>query len=141
MKTQPVLDSVLMHLIARVDWVSVELFPEDYQHYRLNHPSGAVLISYQGSGYGDAQDVFWVNQPRAIKLALTCITRSQWGDQGALALLDAVREALVGFEALNCKKASVESEQFLNQIEGLWQYQIMVNLPTQNVQHDNAEKV
>ncbi len=141
MKTQPILDSVLGHLITRLPDVSVELFPDDVVNYFLSHPNGAVLISYQSSSFSESQDVFFVNQKRNIQLALTIIGRSQWNDFGALDTLDQVREALAGFEALNCNKATVVSEQFLDEVSGLWQYQMIVNLPTQNIQHGNAEKI
>ncbi len=141
MKTQPILDSVLEHLTTRFPDVSVELFPDNVADYFLTHANGAVLISYQSSRFSDSQDVFWVNQKRDIQLALTIISRSQWGDYGALDMLDQAREAVVGFEAVNCKKATVLSEQFLDEVGGLWQYQMIVNLPTQNIQHSNAEKI
>ena len=141
MKTQPILDSVLEHLKARLPEVSVELFPDDVSSYFPTHSTGAVLISYQSSSFSESQDVFFVNQKRNIQLALTIIVRSQWNDFGALDTLDQVREAIVGFEAVNCKKATVLSEQFLDEVSGLWQYQMIVNLPTQNIQHGNAEKI
>ncbi len=141
MKTQPILDSVLEHLIARLPEVPVELFPDDVANYFPTYPNGAVLISYQSSSFSESQDVFFVNQKRNIQLALTIIGRSQWNDFGALDTLDQVREAMVGFEAVNCKKATVLSEQFLDEVGGLWQYQMIVNLPTQNVQHSSAEKL
>lgn len=141
MKTQPILDSVLEHLIARLPEVPVELFPDDVANYFPAHPNGAVLISYQSSSFSESQDVFFVNQKRNIQLALTIIGRSQWNDFGALDTLDQAREAMVGFEAVNCKKATVLSEQFLDEVSGLWQYQMIVNLPTQNIQHSSAEKL
>lgn len=141
MKTQPILDDVLAHLQSRLPDYSVELFPDDVASYFLSHPNGAVLISYQSSEFSESQDVFFVNQKRNIRLALTMISRSQWGDFGALELCDLVREAVVGFQAINCKKASILDEQFLTEIGGLWQYEILVNLPTENVQHGSAEKI
>lgn len=141
MKTQPILDSVLAHLASRLPDVSVELFPDDAVRYFLAHPVGAVLIAYRGSDYETSQDVYWVNQKRGIELVFTVVNRSQWGDAGSLQTLDLVREAIVGFEAINCKKASIHKEGFLEHVKGLWLYEMSVILPTQNVQHDSAEKV
>lgn len=141
MKTQPILDDVLAHLESRLPEFSVELFPDDVANYFLAHPNGAVLIAYQASDFGKSQDVFHVNQPRTIRLGLTMLSRSQWGDYGALALCDLVREAIVGFQAMNCKKAAISNEQFLVEIGGIWQYEILIELPTQNVQHSSAQKI
>ena len=143
MKTQPVLDSVLEHLTARIpaELASVEFFPDNTNDYYPSHPEGAVLIGYQGSSFGESQDVTFVNQKRFITLALTTVNRSQWGDSGSLLLLDLVREAMAGFEAKNCIKASIESEQFIGEEGGLWYYQMLLRLPTQNVQHNNADRI
>lgn len=141
MKTKPILDSVLAHLEGRITGFAVQLFPENVENYRLNHPAGAVLISYQGSGFGDIRDITFVNQDRVVELALTLITRSQWDDTGALALLDDVREAIVGFKPFNCQGAVIKSERFIDQVAGTWQYQMLVTAKTINVQHENAEKI
>ncbi len=141
MDTNKILEDVKDHLGKRVTDVAIEMFPDDPEKYRLNHPSGAVLISYQGSQYADAQDITFMNQPRTIELALTLITRSQWSDKGAIALLDQVRNALAGFTAKNCKKTVLKSEGFISSEAGLWTYQMIVMLPTFNIQHDLSNKI
>ena len=141
MDTNKILEDVKNHLCKRVTDVAIEMFPDDPEKYRLNHPSGAVLISYQGSQYADAQDITFMNQPRTIELALTLITRSQWSDKGAIALLDQVRNALAGFTAKNCKKTVLKSEGFISSEAGLWTYQMIVMLPTFNIQHDLSNKI
>ena len=141
MDTNKILEDVKDHLSKRITDVVIEMFPDEPEKYRLNHPNGAVLISYQGSQYGAAEDITFVNQSRNIELSLTIVSRSQWNEQGAIASLDQVRNAMAGFTAKNCKKATLKSEQFLGVDAGLWTYQMLVTLPTFNIQHDVAQKV
>lgn len=141
MDTNKILTDVKDHLNKRITEVVIELFPDDPENYHLSHPSGAVLISYQGSRYGDVQDITFTNQERTIELSLTILTRSQWDESGAIALLDQVRNAMAGFTALNCKKATIKSEQFMGVETGIWSYQMLVILPTFNIQHDFSSKI
>lgn len=46
MNVLPVLDAVLARLREKLPQLQVEYFPEKPAEYRLNHPVGALLLSY-----------------------------------------------------------------------------------------------
>lgn len=48
MNVLPVLDAVLTRLREKLPQLQVEYFPEKPAEYRLNHPVGALLVSYAG---------------------------------------------------------------------------------------------
>ncbi|EKY7025774.1 hypothetical protein QFI32_005337, partial [Escherichia coli] len=51
MNVLPVLDAVLARLREKLPQLQVEYFPEKPAEYRLNHPAGALLVSYAGSRF------------------------------------------------------------------------------------------
>lgn len=51
MNVLPVLDAVLTRLREKLPQLQVEYFPEKPAEYRLNHPVGALLVSYAGSRF------------------------------------------------------------------------------------------
>lgn len=138
MKTQPVIDSIESHLKALFKDIAVELFPDDPDRYRLNHPHGAILIGYQSSDYQESEDVLMMNQPRFAMLHFTIMARSQWGDKGAIALLDRLREALAGFSPINCQKGQLMTERFVASESGIWMYLLAVRFKTRNIEHSDS---
>jgi hypothetical protein len=117
--------------------LAVEYFPERPDEYRLNHPTGALLVSYPGSDFGDTVDVTFVMQPRSLKVSVTVVLRQLHGKGGAVDVLDLVRRSLVGWRPPDCKKMRALSEKFLGQTAGLWQY--AVDFAAEGVQVEDAE--
>jgi hypothetical protein len=82
--------------------LSVEYFPENPADYRLNHPIGAILVSYSGSNYQ---------------------TENINGDKGAITTIDIVRDCLNGhqiegaFNTITCNR-----DRFISNANGIWQY-------------------
>lgn len=56
MNVLPVLDAVLARLREKLPQLQVEYFPEKPAEYRLNHPVGALLLSYAGSRFDRPDD-------------------------------------------------------------------------------------
>ena len=61
-----------------------------------------------------------------MKLSVTVILRQLNGRGGAVDVVDAVRQALVGFRPPDCRKVWAMSEKFLGETAGLWQYAVDV---------------
>ena len=137
--TVAVIDALRARLQAALPNVVCEYFPEDPKSYRLNHPVGALLISYRGSVFAPTQDEFYIAQPRSIRLSITIVLKQLNGRGGAIEMLDQVRSAVMGWKPPHCnKKLFAEQEKFLGTHAGLWQYAL--DVCTQTVQIEDAER-
>lgn len=124
--TLDIIDAVVARLKAKIPQLAVESFPDRPAEYRLNHPKGALLVSYLGSQFDATVDLTYITQPRTLKLSVTVILRQLNGKGGAVDVVDAVRLALVGFRPPDCRKLFAVSEKFLGETAGLWQYAVDV---------------
>lgn len=104
MNVLPVLDAVLTRLREKLPQLQVEYFPEKPAEYRLNHPVGALLVSYAGSRFDKPNDIGAVLQTQTIQLCVTVVFRQLNGKRGAIDVLDAVRRILGGYTPPNCRR-------------------------------------
>ena len=132
--TLPILESIQQRIADKTDKFSIELFPDDLEHYNLTDEFGAVLVQYAGSKFESIDSVDVIQQRRVVMVALTVIARSQHDDHGALEMLDQLRLAIVGFKPTNCTACSLVSEEFGGESDGLWQYQLLVQTETWQVE-------
>ena len=139
--TRPIIDAVQVHLQAAIPWVQVDVFPERPDEYQFIHPTGAVLVGYQSSKFGAIQGLGHVAQQRDVVLHLTVIGAHLHGDDGALAILDEVRLAIVGFTPPNCLPCHLLQERFLSEDAGAWQYELTVQTETQQVERRQPENL
>lgn len=128
-----ILESVRERLFNEIEQFSVELFPDDLEHYHLRDELGAILVQYAGSKFDSLDSVDIVQQRRVIQLAITLIARSQHDDTGAVVMLDRVRQALQGFKPTHCTAIHLLNEEFAGEADGLWQYQLMLQTETWQV--------
>lgn len=136
--TLQIIDAVKARLTTLMPGLAVEYFPERPDEYRLNHPRGALLVSYLGGQFGEPDDAGVVIQERTIKLTVTVVLRQLNGRNGAIDLLDTLRLALVGFKPPHCsKKLRALSEKFLSENAGLWQYAL--DVATETVQVEDVQ--
>ena len=63
-----------------------------------------------------------VVQERRLRLTMTVVTRQLWGREGAIAFLDRLRLALVGWVPPDGEAMTAASERFLAEHAGLWWY-------------------
>lgn len=124
--TLQIIDAVVKRLAMKLPHLAAEYFPDKPSEYRLNHPKGALLVSYLGSQFDKTVDVTYIAQPRTVKLSVTVILRQLNGKGGAVDVVDLVRAALVGFRPPDCRKVWAVSEKFLGETAGLWQYAVDV---------------
>lgn len=121
--TLTIIDAVVARLKDRMPDLAVEYFPDKPSEYRLNHPRGALLVSYLGAKYQEPIDTSAVVQPATIKLTVTATLRQLNGKDGAVAVLTRLRSALIGYKPPNCRrKVWALAEQFLGETAGIWQY-------------------
>ncbi|KUM03529.1 Gp37 family protein [Chromobacterium subtsugae] len=137
--TVEIIDAMVARLAARLPGLLVEYFPERPAEYRLNHPAGALLISYLSSQFAAPVDAGVVAQPRTLKLSVTVVLRQLNGRTGAVAVLDDVRRALVGYQLPDCRKLQAAGERFLGQSAGLWQYAADFTALAMQVEEDQAD--
>ena len=138
--TRPIIDAVVEHLQAAIPWVSVEAFPERPSEYQFIHPVGAILVGYGGSKFGEIEQLGRIAQQRNVRLMLTVFGSSLNADDGTLAILDETRLAMVGFAPPNCQPCHLISEEFLAEDAGAWQYQLVLQTETQQVEVCREEK-
>ncbi|MBE8614692.1 hypothetical protein CYG68_20345 [Morganella morganii] len=123
MNVLPVIDAVVARLKEKLPTLAVEYFPEKPAEYRLNHPKGALLVSYAGSHFDKPNDTSAVIQAQTIKLCVTVVFRQLNGKQGAVDVLDVVRRVLGGYTPPNCRRRIwLTREVFIGETRGLWQY-------------------
>ena len=132
--TRPIIDAVCQHLQAAIPWVQVDVFPEKPSEYQFIHPTGAVLVGYQSSSFGKIEGLGMIAQQRDVVLHLTVIGANLHGDDGALAILDEVRLAVVGFTPPDCEPCHLLAEHFVSEAAGAWQYELTVQTETQQVE-------
>lgn len=136
--TREIVEAVQARLATLFPGLAVEFFPERPAEYRLNHPVGALLVSYLGGKFGEPDDTGFVIQARTVKLSVTVVLRQLNGRDGAIDACDAVRVALVGFKPPNCRRRLyVLDEKYLGEAAGLWQYAI--DFATEAVQVEDAD--
>ena len=134
--TQPILEDIRQLLAENLPEWDVELFPNQPDTYHLSHINGAVLISYLTSKFEKPRATQMITQVRHVQIALTVLTRDLHNDVGALNLLDELRLLIVGFRPANCDECWLVDEFFNGSDEetGIWQYQLIVQTETQQVQ-------
>ena len=137
--TLPILTAIQQHLSeALPDW-QVELMPDNPSDYYLAHPNGVVLIGYVGSTFGKLRASDIISQSRTVRIMLTVISRNLHNDNGALLLLDQLRRLMVGFQPPNCTEYYLISEQFDSEESGVWQYQLVLQVDTVQVQQTKTQ--
>lgn len=140
MTTLHMISSVVEHLKRCFPALAIENFPEKPAEYRLNHPAGALLVSFAGSRFSPSRDTHAIAQERTITLSITVVVRQLNGSSGAVDVLDKTRQALLGFKPANCKeKLSAISEHFLGESAGLWQYAL--DLKTSDMQMEDLDEL
>ncbi|MCX9038485.1 Gp37 family protein [Citrobacter portucalensis] len=140
MNIWPVTEALLARLKVKFPGLHVEYFPEKPDDFRLNHPTGALLVSYGKSTFGPVQDVGAVLQAQTARFSVTVVMRQLNGADGAVAVLDLLRQALGGWCPPNCRRAIwMVSDTFIGQVSGLWQYDLMVATETVFVQDSEPD--
>lgn len=139
--TLDIIGWVESYLSAQLPDLSVEYFPDSPADYRLNHPVGALLISYTGSKFDTTVDTEFVVQTRRLTVTVTAVVRQLNGKDGAVGVLDRLRTALIGKRPPDCSKLSIGEERFLSENAGLWQYAADFTMTTVVVEDNETDQL
>lgn len=120
--TVQTVEAIKAHLTQKFPALSVEYFPDSPDQYRLNHPAGALLISYIGTQYGATVDTGWVAQPGMPVFSIAVTMRKLHGRDGALDILDRLRPICQRLKVPGCKRFALVADRFLGEDKGIWQY-------------------
>ncbi|MBP2844462.1 Gp37 family protein [Dickeya oryzae] len=138
MDVSPIVDAVVSRLREKLPTLHIEYFPEKPADYRLNHPTGAVLVSYAGSRFGKPEDVGAMLQAQTVTFNATVVFRQLNGRHGAVAVLDVLRRVLCGYKPPGCnRKIWLVRDVFIGNVAGLWQYAL--DFATEAVQLEDTE--
>ncbi|EQC0634433.1 Gp37 family protein [Salmonella enterica] len=142
MDTLTIVDDVVQRLRLKLPALQVEYFPEKPEEFRLNHPTGAVLVSYISSKYAAPEDTCAVVQAQTVTLCATVVMRQLNGRGGAVAMLELVRRALGGWRPANCHRpVRLKQDTFIGEVAGLWQYALEFVTDTMFVEDSEADEL
>lgn len=127
-------NSIIQKLKTSFPEVLVQGFPDKPSEFILLHPTGALLVHYQGSNYTNSNALGFITQENKKGFSITIVTRNLRGNNGAYESLDSVKSILTGFSPDGCSKLMPTKDFFISENAGIWQYGINFTLTTQNVQ-------
>ncbi|HVB79928.1 MAG TPA: Gp37 family protein [Candidatus Binataceae bacterium] len=119
--------------------IEIDGFPDDAESWRAVNQIGTVLVRYEGSKYGEIEDVGIVAQSREMKFRLGILARGLgWSDaagtspQGAYSILSACLSALLGFKIPGCSKIHAADDEFIRRDKqgAIWIYALDLIIPT-----------
>ena len=140
MDTNQIIAAVVVRLKEKVPNLAVDDWPEKPESYRLNHPVGALLVTYMGSQFAAPRDLTFVTQDVTFNFIVVAKIRQLNGRDGVLATQDAVRKALVGFKPPNChRKTWATSEDIPDEENGIWQGQTHFSTMTTQIEAEEGE--
>lgn len=106
------------------------IIPDSIENFKLVHPVGAILISYQRSDFKEAGLNYDVSQYRDVTLTLFVIARKKklYPEQ----YVDLIIDELFGVE-VEAKRADrfikVIKDEFVDETNGVWTYAIDILIP------------
>lgn len=127
MNIKDIENAVVAKLQADITDLAVEPFPENVKDYKLLHPNGAVLVSYEGSNYTNPR---LEQQARMIEIDVIVIVRNLRSHLGAYETLDRVRYSLTNDLNIENMKLYPLTEKFLFVEDDKWHYEMRFMLPT-----------
>lgn len=122
--TKTMLLEVQQQLKTALPNLSVELFPENPDQYRLNHPVGAVLIAYGGSNYKNlGSSNHYILQDRDVNVVITIVARHL--NTTLLDALDDVKNSLNGLQIVDAiSLMNAVNDRFIGHHDGTWRHVI-----------------
>ncbi|EOX6774883.1 Gp37 family protein [Salmonella enterica subsp. enterica serovar Manhattan] len=140
MNTLKILNATVARLQEKLPLLDSELFPDDPENYRLNHDTGALLVSYSNADFGTNSAIDCVMQEQPVRVVITLVFRELNTSTGAIQALDETRRALAGFRPAGCHAPYVlVSEKCLGFASGVWMFALVVQAQTLFVQDEPEE--
>jgi hypothetical protein len=114
--------------------LKVEGFPDKPSEYKLLHPTGAILVAYNGSDYSVPESLQYVEQIHNMEFGATLIVRNLRDKNGAYNHIDKIISTLTGYSPTGCWKIYPKNVRFLVENSGIWQYAITFNVTNENIE-------
>jgi hypothetical protein len=89
MALNTIIDDIITQLDTALE-LKVEGFPDNPREYKLLHPKGAVLVSFNNSSYTSPESFEFIQQIRTLEIGLTLIIKGLRDKNGAYAYLDLI---------------------------------------------------
>ena len=134
MNIREIENSIIQQLKTNFPEVLVQGFPDKPSEFTLLHPTGALLVHYQGSNYTLTEALGFVTQENKKEFSVTIVTRNLRSSNGAYEYIDKVKATLSGFSIDECTSLLPTKDFFISENKGIWQYGINFTLKTQNIQ-------
>ncbi|HGF8677667.1 TPA: Gp37 family protein, partial [Salmonella enterica subsp. enterica] len=71
MNTLNILHATVARLQAKLPLLDCELYPDNPESYRLNHDTGALLVSYSNADFGSNSAIDCVMQEQPVRVVIT----------------------------------------------------------------------
>jgi hypothetical protein len=124
--------AIITQLETYITTLQVEGFPDKPSEYRLLHPTGAILVSYNGSNFSTPEGAGFILQTQNLEFSITVIVRNLRDKNGAYSHIDSIISTLTGFSPGGCGKMYPTTVTFLNESNGIWQYGMTFMAPSEN---------
>jgi hypothetical protein len=135
MTTEQIENALITQLQTALPQLLVRGFPADFEGFQLTHPVGVILVQYIQSDFSPPGAINIVTQVRTIQFRLILATpnlRAEGAHAGAYGYLDAMRSAVTGFQITGLSKTYPVRERFLGEQQGVWFYEMQINMQDRN---------
>jgi len=127
-------NEIVERIKSKISDLHIESFPDKPSEFKLTHPTGAILVHYQGGSYSDSKSIGCIYQDKKLEFSITIVTRNLRSYKGSYFYLDKVRQILTGFRPISCNKMLPVKEDFISENNGIWQYAINFSLTTPTIE-------
>lgn len=112
-------------LLAQIDDMSIESYPDDPRSFNLSHPRGAVLVKYQGHNNSKPNGF---QQLRTYNYSLFILIRSRRGNDGAYQVIEKIEEEILPSIIIdNTRFISLGANELEFDLEdGVWYYELKI---------------
>jgi len=127
-------NEIVDRIKSKISDLHIEGFPDKPSEFKLTHPTGAILVHYQGGSFSDSKSVGCIYQDKKLEFSITIVTRNLRSYKGSYFYLDKIRQILTGFKPVGCTKMQPVKEDFISEDNGIWQYAINFSLTTPTIE-------
>ncbi|MEQ9900637.1 Gp37 family protein [Pectobacterium punjabense] len=125
MNTKPIIDAVIARLQQQLPARRIASCPENILIGPDFLTQGDVLVGYRGSEFSVPEDVDSLVQTQLPQLMVAVLLPDLDGENGVLATLDTIRQALGGYRLPDCHRGiRLIRDRYVGYTEGRWHYAI-----------------
>ena len=109
-------------------------FPDNPVEYEFIHPTGALLVHYDGGTIAATVALALTAQPRDLQFSIISLTRNLRDHGGCYEVLKRVRDCLLGLKLPGSAQVYAMNEEFVQEEDGVWVYSQRFCLRTVEIQ-------